>query len=127
MSVFSRGAADSIRVTGQDHRCLALVCASDTLSYTMQPGEPYARLTAFFPDGCVIYTNPFACYDASLCESPVNNAPQKVDILLTVLYNLLVLAINIGLGFLLFRVFRKKRVNKYKRISWREYDRSSYL
>ena len=99
--------ADSIRVTGQDHRTLALVRQCDSVAYTMKPEDPYARLTAFFPEGEVIYTNPFARYDASAAETPFDERPQKVDILLTVLYNLLLLALGAGTAVLLFKQFKR--------------------
>ena len=99
--------ADSIRVTGQDHRTLALVRQCDSVAYTMKPEDPYARLTAFFPAGEVIYTNPFARYDASVTETPFDERPQKVDILLTVLYNLLLLALGAGTAVLLFKLFKR--------------------
>ena len=99
--------ADSIRVTGQDHRTLALVRQCDSVAYTMKPEDPYARLTAFFPAGEVIYTNPFARYDASATETPFDERPQKVDILLTVLYNLLLLALGAGTAVLLFKQFKR--------------------
>ena len=88
--------ADSIRVNGQDHATLALVAQTDSIAYVMRPTDPYARLTAFFSDGAVIYTNPFARYDASVADSPMDNSPQKVDYLLTILYNLLLLALAVG-------------------------------
>ena len=88
--------ADSIRVNGQDHRVLALVEQSDSIAYALPADEPFARLTAFFPDGAVIYTNPFARYDASVSDSPFDDSPQKVDILLTILYNLLTLALIVA-------------------------------
>ena len=88
--------ADSIRVNGQDHRVLALVEQSDSIAYVLPADEPFARLTAFFPDGAVIYTNPFARYDASVSDSPFDDSPQKVDILLTILYNLLTLALIVA-------------------------------
>ena len=107
--------ADSIRVTGQDHQTLALMRNSDSLSYVFQPQDHYARLTAFFPDGEVIYTNAFARYDAARKADPFNNAPQQVDWLLTVLYNLLVaclLCLTVWLYYRLFfrrcRCFRKR-------------------
>ena len=99
--------ADSIRVNGQDHATLALVEQTDSIAYVMQPTDPYARLTAFFPDGAVIYTNPFARYDASAADSPIDNAPQKVDYLLTILYNLLLLALAVG-AVGLWRKFLKR-------------------
>ena len=99
--------ADSIRVTGQDHRTLALVQKCDSIAYTMKPEDSYARLTAYFPEGEVIYSNPFARYDASVSATPFDQAPQKVDILLTVLFNLLLLALGAGAVYLLFRLFKR--------------------
>ena len=98
--------ADSIRVNGQDHATLMLARNTDRIAYTMKPQDPYARLTAFFPDGAVIYSNPFArCQDPSVV--PFDNAPQKVDWILTVLYNLLVLMV-IGLLLLaLVKLFKR--------------------
>ena len=99
--------ADSIRVNGQDHATLALLERTDSIAYVMRPEDPFARLTAFFSDGAVIYTNPFARYDASVAESPFNDAPQKIDWLLTILYNLLLLALAIG-AIDLWRKFLKR-------------------
>ena len=100
--------ADSIRVTGQDHRTLALVCGSDALRYGFRPEDHYARFTAYFPEGEVIYSNPFARYDASVSPTPFNNAPQAIDWPLTVLYNLLVAGL-IGLVLLLLYLTLFKR------------------
>ena len=85
--------ADSIRVNGQDHRTLALVTGSDRIDYPMGPDEPYARLTAFFPEGEVIYSNPFARYDSALAADPFDNSPQRMSVLWTILYNLLLLVL----------------------------------
>ena len=95
--------ADSIRVNGQDHATLARAVAADSLCYTMRPEDPYVRLTAFFPDGAVLYTNPFARYDASVQETPQDNAPQPVDTGRTLLLNLLIA----GLGLGTLRLLRK--------------------
>lgn len=101
--------ADSIRVTGQDHKTLALVQNTDSILYTFQREDHYARLTAFFPEGEVIYTNPFARYDA-LSENPFNNAPQETDWLLTVLYNLLVVCLLSATLWSIYRLlFRQCR------------------
>ena len=111
--------ADSIRVTGQDHRTLALTLHSDTLDYVFRAEDHYARMTVFFPDGEVIYTNPFARYDAAQSDTPFNNAPQPINWPLTVLYNLLV----VGLLCLTFRMFyllllkRCKCFRKFKSLS----------
>ena len=85
--------ADSIRVTGQDHRTLALVTGNDRIDYPMAPEDPYARLTAFFPEGEVIYSNPFARYDSVLAADPFDNSPQRMNVLWTILYNLLLLVL----------------------------------
>ena len=85
--------ADSIRVTGQDHRTLALVTDSDRIDYPMAADDAYARLTAFFPGGEVIYSNPFARYDSALAADPFDNSPQRVDFVRTLLYNLLLLVL----------------------------------
>ena len=85
--------ADSIRVNGQDHRTLALVADCDRIDYPMGPDEPYARLTAYFPEGEVIYSNPFARYDSALAADPFENSPQRMSVLWTILYNLLLLGL----------------------------------
>lgn len=100
--------ADSIRINGQNHATLKLAQNTDSISYVLQAEEPYARLTVYFPGGEVIYTNPFARYDASAQESPMNNAPQKVNVLLTVLFNLLLLALLAGTVYLLVKLYRRK-------------------
>ena len=98
--------ADSIRVNGQGHATLALVRDSCRLEYTLRPEDSYARLTAFFPDGAVLYTNPFARYDASVGESPFQNAPQPVNLPLTLLYNLLLAFLCAGSGRLIIRLWK---------------------
>ena len=98
--------ADSIRVNGRDHATLTLVTGTDSIAYQMRPEDPFARLTAFFPGGEVIYSNPFArCEDPSV--PPFNNAPQRINWVLTVLYNLLVLAVVAALVLALVKLFTK--------------------
>ena len=100
--------ADSIRVNGQNHAMLLLARDTDRIEYVLGADEPFARFTAYFPGGEVLYTNPFARYDASVAANPFNNAPQKVNVLLTVLFNLLVLALMAGTGYLLVKLYKKK-------------------
>ena len=100
--------ADSIRVNGQDHATLLLAKDTDRVEYTLGADEPFARLTAYFPGGEVIYTNPFARYDASVSASPMDNTPQRINWVLTVLYNLLVLALLAATLYLFVRLYRKK-------------------
>ena len=102
--------ADSIRVNGQDHATLALVRDTDRMAYTFKADDPFARFTAFFPEGEVIYSNPFARYDASAEDFPgQHHATPAVDWLLTALYNLLVLALTAVLVLAIVRLFRRRR------------------
>ncbi len=98
--------ADSIRVNGQDHATLALSTQTDSLAYTLRPEDPYVRLTAFFPDGAVIYTNPFARYDASAQDSPFNREPLPVNLPLTLLFNLLLSLLCAATLWLLIRLWK---------------------
>ncbi len=99
--------ADSIKVTGQDHTTLGLAMNSYSTEYTMHPKDSYARITAYFPDGEVIYTNPFARYDASISESPYSTS-HKVNIPLTVIYNLIIIALCAVIVISVLRIFRNR-------------------
>ena len=64
----------------------------------MKASDPYARITACFPEGEVIYTNAFARYDSSLYDSPFRNEPPQTNIPMTILFNmglLILLAITL--------------------------------
>ncbi len=96
--------ADSVKVIGQNHKTLERVLLSDTVRYVMPEDEPYARITAYFPTGEVIYTNPFARYDASVSDGP--SCPTiSVDVLLTILYNLTILMLCAAVIIALKKVF----------------------
>lgn len=98
--------ADSIRVNGSGHRTLLLAADTCRICYALPEGEPYARMTAFFPDGAVIYTNPFARYDASAQDSPFDRTPQPVNLPLTLLFNLLLAFLCAGTAWLLIRLWK---------------------
>ena len=98
--------ADSIRVNGQDHVTLAFVTDTAAICYAMRPQDSFARFTAFFPDGAVLYTNPFARYDASAGDSPYDKAGQPVNLPLTLLFNLLVSVLCAAILWLLIRLWR---------------------
>jgi hypothetical protein len=85
--------ADSIKVTGRDHTTLSLTLNSSRARYAMTPDDPYARITARFPAGEVIYTNPFARYDSTVSETPYSAPSHTVNIPLTILFNLTILAL----------------------------------
>ena len=100
--------ADSIKVFGQNHSTLLLKKDTSYAEYTIQPGDSYARFTAYFPDGEVIYTNPFARYDARVSDSPIKPATHKVNIILTVLFNLTLAALLTILAALFYKAIIKK-------------------
>lgn len=99
--------ASEIRLTGQNGATLANASDCDSLSYVFAPEDTYARFTAFFSDGAVIYTNPFARYDASVAASPYTTPGHPVNLPLTILFNLLLMVLT-GLYFFLgTRIFRR--------------------
>lgn len=99
--------ADSIKFTGQNHTTLALNRNTMKAEYDMKPDDPYVRITAYFPDGEVIYSNPFARYDASVSETPYREPANTVNIPLTVLFNLVVLVLSGGVIVLFYKVYFK--------------------
>lgn len=101
--------ADSIKVTGQDGRRLAIATACDSLEYTFGPEDCYARFTAYFPDGEVIYSNPFARYDASAATTPYKEFVHPVNITLTILYNMLLLLVCLSASFIVRRMTKKTK------------------
>ena len=74
--------------------------------YTMQPDDHYARFTAYLPSGEVIYSNPFARYDASIADSPAKHTAHSIDITLTILFNTALLALTALLVILLVKVVK---------------------
>ncbi len=99
--------ADSIRVNGAGHRTLKMALDTCAIRYSLPETEPYARLTAFFPDGAVLYTNPFARYDAAKGPFPPREPAPPVNGQLTILFNLLLLALTAGAVYLLCRLWRR--------------------
>lgn len=100
--------ADSIKVFGQNHSTLSIATQCDSLSYTMSSNDPYARITVYFPEGEVIYTNAFARYDSSLSDSPFRKDCPQVNILLTILFNLLLALLACIDIVLLYKLIFKK-------------------
>ena len=99
--------ADSIKVIGQNHTTLSIEKDTCSIEYMMKPQDTYARITAYFQGGEVIYTNPFARYDSSAELVPSAGTEHEISIILTILYNLLVLALLACTGSLLIKTIRK--------------------
>ncbi len=97
--------ADSIKFTGQGHKTLSLSLGSSSASYTMTEEDTYSRITAYFPDGEVIWTNPFARYDSSVSDTPYTST-HSVDITLTILYNLFIIILCTGIIIVTRKVVR---------------------
>ncbi len=55
----------------------------------------------------MIYTNPFARYDASAAESPYVAPAHTVNIPLTVLFNLMILVLCAGTLFAFYKIVIK--------------------
>ena len=100
-------AADSIVVTGDDHRRLMVATNCDNARYTLNDNDTYARFTAYFATGEVIYSNPFARYDASVADTPFREPTHNVNIVLTALFNLAIAIIASALIALIIRVWRR--------------------
>ncbi len=100
--------ATLVEVTGEHRRVLATHSGCDSVAYAMHSSDPYARVTAYFSDGEVIYTNPFARYDSSVASSPFNEARPQVNIFLTIIFNLLLLMICVADGYLFYKYIIKR-------------------
>lgn len=97
-------AADSIVAITQQGRRVARSTCSNTLYHIMTPEEPYIRFTAYFPEQTVIYSNAFArCSDGN---NPYTVREHPVNIPLTILYNLMLLAIIVLVVYLNIRMFK---------------------
>lgn len=101
-------AADSIKVFGQHHTTLLKATACEYAGYTMKKEDPYARFTVYFPSGEVIFTNPFARYDASKAESPVRENLHSINIAQTVLFNAALLLLFILLVITFYKSIIKE-------------------
>jgi hypothetical protein len=88
-------AADSIRFTADEGRCVALFTNQQEARYRLQEDDSYVRITAFMTGGEVIYSNPFARYDATTADSPYDSMLPEISVPRTILFNatLLLLAI----------------------------------
>ena len=100
--------ADSIKVFGQNHTTLLNVTNSSFAEYKMKENDPYARFTVFFPTGEVLFSNPFARYDAKQADSPVNTHTHSVNIILTILFNTMLLTLLALLAYTLYKIIRKR-------------------
>ena len=64
---------------------------TSSAQHIIRDDEPYIRMTARFDDGIVIYTNAFARYSEG--ETPYREIAHPINWPLTILYNLILMAI----------------------------------
>ena len=100
--------ADSIKVFGQDHATLMKIIETDSLRYGFRPEDTYARLNIYFPGGEVIYTNPFARYDASSSATPMRANAHTINWPLTIIYQLILLTMAAGVLWLFNKLGKLK-------------------
>ena len=99
--------ADSIKIFGQHHATLMTQNDTATAEYTMQPSDHYARFTAYMPGGEVIYSNPFARYDANTASTPAKAPSHTINIPLTILFNTALAALFVVFAALLYKIVKK--------------------
>lgn len=100
--------ADSIKFIGQNHNTLLFINNSDTASYIMQDTDPYARIIAYFPQGEVIYSNPFARYDKNQQDSPFIESRHHVNYTLSILFNLMLIVLLLITIYALYKLLSNK-------------------
>ncbi len=104
----SLSAPARIEARGQDHALLKET-TGEQIRYVLGADEPYVRLSAFFENGVVIYSNAFARFNSRITDTPYVVSPHKVNILLTILFNLALLLLLILETVLLKRVLTHKK------------------
>ena len=85
--------AEQIRVIGQNHTLLSRAMHSDSIAYTMQADDAYARIVASYPDSLIIMSNPFARYDSATMASPADREFCTPNLWATALYNTIIVAL----------------------------------
>lgn len=83
--------ASMIKLSGQNGCIIDTLSNASALECVMHHDQPYARFTAYFDDGAVIYSNVFARYDKEKAPTPYRVSGHSVNVMLTVLYNLALL------------------------------------
>lgn len=70
--------AKQLQVFGKNGRCMYSVQNGDSISYSLEKNEPYARVEAIYEDGTSIFLNPvFRYYDRPLSQMPVSINENK--------------------------------------------------
>lgn len=100
--------ATLVKMIGQNHSTLASYQDCDSVEYAITASDTYVRAVAHFPGGEVIYTNPFARYNSSLQKSPFDSEMPRINLLWSVLFNLLLLTICALVGYIFYKNIIKR-------------------
>ena len=99
--------ASAIRVISQNGLTVDSIFNASGISYVMTPKDPYVRMTAWYDDGTTVYTNAFARYSEG--DSPYREFPHPVRWGMTILWNLLLLAVAAASATGIYFLLRKRR------------------
>lgn len=99
--------ASSIRIISQNGAVVDSVFNTDRIRYAMTTSDPYVRITAWYDDGTTVYTNAFARFSDG--SSPYRDFPHPIRWGMTILWNLLLLAVAAASATGIYFLFRKKR------------------
>ncbi|HIZ87306.1 MAG TPA: hypothetical protein IAC03_03995 [Candidatus Coprenecus pullistercoris] len=99
--------AATIKVISQNGRIVDSVSNSSEISYVMRDEDPYIRMTAWYDDGVTVYTNAFARFEEG--DSPYRDFPHPIRWGMTILWNLMLLAVAATAAIGLYRLLRRKR------------------
>lgn len=99
--------ASAIRVISQNGLTVDSIFNASGISYVMTPEDPYVRMTAWYDDGTTVYTNAFARYSEG--DSPYREFPHPVRWGMTILWNLLLLAVAAASATGIYFLLRKRR------------------
>ena len=117
-TVFMKLSRPAVRVEtiGQGGEVLKTLCDTSVTDFVFRPEDTYVRLTARFADSTVIFTNPFARWDGtSVSGTPYEDFGHSVDIPLTILFSLLLLAAVAGVLYLIRKCFSAGRKQDFRR------------
>ncbi len=99
--------ASSIEIIGQDGVKKGIIENSSKAEYKMGLYDTYIRFTVKFPNGVIIYSNPFA-----KCSSgdPYQSLPYSINWLSTIGFNSFIVLLIMGCVSLFVRCWSKKRI-----------------
>ncbi|HIZ85415.1 MAG TPA: hypothetical protein IAC04_02880 [Candidatus Coprenecus stercoravium] len=96
--------AAAIRVISQNGIAVDSAFNSTDIQYVMKASDPYVRMTAWYDNGVTIYTNAFARFSEG--DSPYRDFPHPVRWGMTILWNLMLLAIAAACVYGIYSLYK---------------------